>query len=156
MAVRAWSWARTSGAVRWNTWTVTNINQQFHSSAFTFCGYMWTRNYILDLSKRFWMSQVTLIWDLSWVVSSLACFLSVFSQPLTPCMSPSLKRNCRSLYLGRMFSGVPVVRLRFRRRIQTGWESYFWTLNTFATVVSYQKSHIYSIKTNNLLNGKTV
>lgn len=41
-------------------------------------------------------------------------------QPLTPCMTPTLKRNSRSLYLGRMFSGVPVVRLRFRRRIQTG------------------------------------
>lgn len=33
-----------------------------------------------------------------------------------------LKRNSRSLYLGRMFSGVPVVRLRFRRKVQTGWE----------------------------------
>lgn len=41
-------------------------------------------------------------------------------QPLTPCMSPSLKKNSRSLYLGRMFSGVPMVRLRFRRKIPTG------------------------------------
>lgn len=31
-----------------------------------------------------------------------------------------IKRNSRSLYLGRMFSGIPVVRLRFRRRVQTG------------------------------------
>uniref|UniRef100_A0A8C4EAK7 Growth arrest-specific protein 6 n=1 Tax=Dicentrarchus labrax TaxID=13489 RepID=A0A8C4EAK7_DICLA len=46
-------------------------------------------------------------------------------KPLTPCMSPSLKRNSRSLYLGRMFSGVPVVRLRFRRRIQTGFSAEF-------------------------------
>lgn len=46
-------------------------------------------------------------------------------KPLTPCMSPSLKRNSRSLYLGRMFSGVPVVRLRFRRKIQTGFSAEF-------------------------------
>uniref|UniRef100_A0A671TH19 Growth arrest-specific 6 n=1 Tax=Sparus aurata TaxID=8175 RepID=A0A671TH19_SPAAU len=46
-------------------------------------------------------------------------------KPLTPCMTPSLKRNSRSLYLGRMFSGVPVVRLRFRRRIQTGFSAEF-------------------------------
>ncbi|KAF3832781.1 hypothetical protein F7725_026446 [Dissostichus mawsoni] len=37
----------------------------------------------------------------------------------------SCKRNSRSLYLGRMFSGVPVVRLRFRRRIQTGFSAEF-------------------------------
>uniref|UniRef100_A0A667YXI8 Growth arrest-specific 6 n=1 Tax=Myripristis murdjan TaxID=586833 RepID=A0A667YXI8_9TELE len=46
-------------------------------------------------------------------------------KPITPCMSLSLKRNSRSLYLGRMFSGVPVVRLRFRRRIQTGFSAEF-------------------------------
>uniref|UniRef100_A0A672HHJ4 Growth arrest-specific 6 n=1 Tax=Salarias fasciatus TaxID=181472 RepID=A0A672HHJ4_SALFA len=46
-------------------------------------------------------------------------------KPITPCMSPSLKRNSWSLYLGRMFSGVPVVRLRFRRRIQTGFSAEF-------------------------------
>uniref|UniRef100_A0A7N8Y9V0 Growth arrest-specific 6 n=1 Tax=Mastacembelus armatus TaxID=205130 RepID=A0A7N8Y9V0_9TELE len=46
-------------------------------------------------------------------------------KPVTPCMSPSLKRNSRSLYLGRMFSGVPVVRLRFRRRIHTGFSAEF-------------------------------
>ncbi|TKS70311.1 Growth arrest-specific protein 6 [Collichthys lucidus] len=46
-------------------------------------------------------------------------------KPITPCMTPSLKRNSRSLYLGRMFSGVPVVRLRFRRRIQTGFSAEF-------------------------------
>ncbi|KAF3686564.1 Growth arrest-specific protein 6 [Channa argus] len=44
---------------------------------------------------------------------------------ITPCMLPSLKRNSRSLYLGRMFSGVPVVRLRFRRRIHTGFSAEF-------------------------------
>lgn len=61
------------------------------------------------------MSQVTPTQD--WVA-----FAFLFPQPLTPCMLPTLKRNSRSLYLGRMFSGVPVVRLRFRRKVQTGWE----------------------------------
>uniref|UniRef100_A0A8C2KDH5 Growth arrest-specific 6 n=1 Tax=Cyprinus carpio TaxID=7962 RepID=A0A8C2KDH5_CYPCA len=36
-----------------------------------------------------------------------------------------MKRNSRSLYLGRMFSGIPVVRLRFRRRVQTGFTAEF-------------------------------
>ncbi|XP_067260847.1 growth arrest-specific protein 6 [Chanodichthys erythropterus] len=36
-----------------------------------------------------------------------------------------IKRNSRSLYLGRMFSGIPVVRLRFRRRVQTGFTAEF-------------------------------
>uniref|UniRef100_A0A3Q3JRX3 Growth arrest-specific 6 n=1 Tax=Monopterus albus TaxID=43700 RepID=A0A3Q3JRX3_MONAL len=44
-------------------------------------------------------------------------------QDLRSCKS--LKRNSRSLYLGRMFSGVPVVRLRFRRRIHTGFSAEF-------------------------------
>uniref|UniRef100_A0A3B5KJS5 Growth arrest-specific 6 n=1 Tax=Takifugu rubripes TaxID=31033 RepID=A0A3B5KJS5_TAKRU len=46
-------------------------------------------------------------------------------KPLTACMSPSLKKNSRSLYLGRMFSGVPMVRLRFRRKIPTGFSAEF-------------------------------
>ncbi|XP_044000115.1 growth arrest-specific protein 6 [Gambusia affinis] len=46
-------------------------------------------------------------------------------KPITPCMSPSLRRNPRSLYLGRMFSAVPVVRLRFRRRVHTGFSAEF-------------------------------
>lgn len=46
-------------------------------------------------------------------------------KPITPNMSPSLKRNPRSLYLGRMFSAVPVVRLRFRRRVHTGFSAEF-------------------------------
>ena len=41
-------------------------------------------------------------------------------QAIAPCMSQMMSRNPRSLYLGRMFSGVPVVRLRFRRRVPTG------------------------------------
>ncbi|CAF99750.1 unnamed protein product, partial [Tetraodon nigroviridis] len=46
-------------------------------------------------------------------------------KPLTPRLSPSLKKNSRSLYLGRMFSGVPMVRLRFRRKIPTGFSAEF-------------------------------
>uniref|UniRef100_A0A8C6TSN7 Growth arrest-specific 6 n=1 Tax=Neogobius melanostomus TaxID=47308 RepID=A0A8C6TSN7_9GOBI len=46
-------------------------------------------------------------------------------KPITPCISPMLKRNSRSLYLGRMFSAVPVVRLRFRRKFQTGFSAEF-------------------------------
>uniref|UniRef100_A0A3Q2P8N8 Growth arrest specific 6 n=1 Tax=Fundulus heteroclitus TaxID=8078 RepID=A0A3Q2P8N8_FUNHE len=46
-------------------------------------------------------------------------------KPITACMSPSLKRNPRSLYLGRMFSAVPVVRLRFRRMVHTGFSAEF-------------------------------
>lgn len=53
MVVRAWSWARTSGAVRWNTWTFANINQQLHSSAFTFVVKSWIMNYILNLLNYF-------------------------------------------------------------------------------------------------------
>uniref|UniRef100_A0A8C8DVM8 Growth arrest-specific protein 6 n=1 Tax=Oryzias sinensis TaxID=183150 RepID=A0A8C8DVM8_9TELE len=44
---------------------------------------------------------------------------------ITRCMMLSPKRNPRSLYLGRMFSGVPVVRLRFRRRVHTGFSAEF-------------------------------
>ncbi|XP_056595084.1 growth arrest-specific protein 6 [Triplophysa dalaica] len=36
-----------------------------------------------------------------------------------------MRRNSRSLYLGRMFSGIPVVRLRFRRRVHTGFTAEF-------------------------------
>lgn len=46
-------------------------------------------------------------------------------KPITPCISPMLRRNSRSLYLGRMFSAVPVVRLRFRRKFQTGFSAEF-------------------------------
>ncbi|XP_059408284.1 growth arrest-specific protein 6 [Carassius carassius] len=52
-------------------------------------------------------------------------------QDLRSCESISLhrpldmRRNSRSLYLGRMFSGIPVVRLRFRRRVQTGFTAEF-------------------------------
>ncbi|CAB1327438.1 unnamed protein product, partial [Coregonus sp. 'balchen'] len=49
---------------------------------------------------------------------------------ITTCVSLTMKRNSRSLYLGRMFSGVPVVRLRFRRRVQTGFSAEF-DLRTF-------------------------
>ncbi|KAJ8350836.1 hypothetical protein SKAU_G00259660 [Synaphobranchus kaupii] len=51
-------------------------------------------------------------------------------EPIEPCLSLNLQRNARSLYLGRMFSGVPVVRLRFRRRVHTGFTAEF-DLRTF-------------------------
>ncbi|XP_054626210.1 growth arrest-specific protein 6 [Dunckerocampus dactyliophorus] len=44
---------------------------------------------------------------------------------ITPCITPALKRNSRSLYLGSMFSGLPVMKLRFRRRIHTGFSAEF-------------------------------
>lgn len=46
-------------------------------------------------------------------------------QAIAPCVSLTMSRNSRSLYLGRMFSGVPVVRLRFRRRVPTGFSAEF-------------------------------
>ncbi|KAL1021714.1 hypothetical protein UPYG_G00017080 [Umbra pygmaea] len=46
-------------------------------------------------------------------------------QEITTCVSLTMKRNFRSLYLGRMFSGIPVVKLRFRRKIQTGFSAEF-------------------------------
>ncbi|KAJ8003417.1 hypothetical protein DPEC_G00148100 [Dallia pectoralis] len=51
-------------------------------------------------------------------------------QDITTCVSLNIKRNSRSLYLGRMFSGVPVVRLRFRRKVHTGFSAEF-DLRTF-------------------------
>lgn len=96
-----------------------STNHRFHISP-SECGYMWT---VICMS-------VTLLKLLHFLF--LVFFLSVCLQPLTPCISPSLKRNSRSLYLGRMFSGVPVVRLRFRRKIQTGWESEFGAVATFS------------------------
>ncbi|KAM9454383.1 growth arrest-specific protein 6 [Clarias gariepinus] len=44
---------------------------------------------------------------------------------IEPCLELNIKRNARSLYLGRMFSGVPVVKLRFRRLVQTGFTAEF-------------------------------
>ncbi|KAL4636271.1 growth arrest-specific protein 6 isoform X1 [Arapaima gigas] len=46
-------------------------------------------------------------------------------EPIKPCLPLNLKRNSRSLYLGRMFSGVPVIRLRFRRRVNIGFTAEF-------------------------------
>ncbi|MBN3303491.1 GAS6 protein, partial [Amia calva] len=46
-------------------------------------------------------------------------------ESIEPCMSLNVKRNPKSLYLGRMFSGVPVIRLRFRRKVQTGFSAEF-------------------------------
>lgn len=57
----------------------------------------------------------------------------------------SVKRNSRSLYLGRMFSGIPVVRLRFRRRVQTGFTAEF-DLRTFDSegVIFFAGGHLES------------
>uniref|UniRef100_A0A8C1HCY8 Growth arrest-specific protein 6 n=1 Tax=Cyprinus carpio carpio TaxID=630221 RepID=A0A8C1HCY8_CYPCA len=46
-------------------------------------------------------------------------------EPIELHRSLDMRRNSRSLYLGRMFSGIPVVRLRFRRRVQTGFTAEF-------------------------------
>ncbi|KAG7467015.1 hypothetical protein MATL_G00148880 [Megalops atlanticus] len=51
-------------------------------------------------------------------------------EPIELPTPPSMRRNSRSLYLGRMFSGMPVVRLRFRRKVQTGFTAEF-DLRTF-------------------------
>ncbi|XP_035249963.1 growth arrest-specific protein 6 [Anguilla anguilla] len=51
-------------------------------------------------------------------------------EPIEPSQALNVKRNSHSLYLGRMFSGVPVVRLRFRRKVQTGFTAEF-DLRTF-------------------------
>uniref|UniRef100_A0A8C9WIZ8 Growth arrest-specific 6 n=1 Tax=Scleropages formosus TaxID=113540 RepID=A0A8C9WIZ8_SCLFO len=51
-------------------------------------------------------------------------------EPVEPCLPLNMKRSSRSLYLGRMFSGVPVIRLRFRRRVHTGFTAEF-DLRTF-------------------------
>uniref|UniRef100_A0A3B1JEH8 Growth arrest specific 6 n=1 Tax=Astyanax mexicanus TaxID=7994 RepID=A0A3B1JEH8_ASTMX len=46
-------------------------------------------------------------------------------ESIEPCLALDMKRNSRSLYLGRMFSGIPVVKLRFRRRVHTGFTAEF-------------------------------
>ncbi|TRY92739.1 hypothetical protein DNTS_024826 [Danionella cerebrum] len=51
-------------------------------------------------------------------------------EQITLSRSLDLRRNPRSLFLGRMFSGIPVVRLRFRRRVHTGFTAEF-DLRTF-------------------------
>uniref|UniRef100_A0A3B3ZC25 Growth arrest-specific 6 n=1 Tax=Periophthalmus magnuspinnatus TaxID=409849 RepID=A0A3B3ZC25_9GOBI len=65
------------------------------------------------------------------VPGSFRCFCDgregmKLSQDLRSCkFSYSRPRNPQSLYLGRMFSGVPVVRLRFRRTSKTGFSAEF-------------------------------
>ncbi|XP_039600598.1 growth arrest-specific protein 6 [Polypterus senegalus] len=49
---------------------------------------------------------------------------------IQPCQFLSTNKNVKTLYLGRMFSGVPVVRLRFRRKEYTGFTAEF-DLRTF-------------------------
>lgn len=51
-----------------------------------------------------------------------------------------MKRNVRSLFLGRMFSGVPVVKLRFRRLVQTGWAQHMCRVSViFIMVIAWDK-----------------
>ncbi|XP_059409416.1 growth arrest-specific protein 6-like [Carassius carassius] len=46
-------------------------------------------------------------------------------EPIELQRSLDMRKNSRSLYLGRMFSGIPVVRLRFRRRVLTRFTAEF-------------------------------
>ncbi|KAK2817881.1 hypothetical protein Q7C36_021814 [Tachysurus vachellii] len=64
---------------------------------------------------------------------------------IEPCLESNMKRNARSLYLGRMFSGVPVVKLRFRRLVQTGFTAEF-DLRTYDTegVIFFAGGHLNS------------
>lgn len=48
-------------------------------------------------------------------------FASV-SQDILPCVPFNVAKSVKSLYLGRMFSGTPVIRLRFKRLQPTRWE----------------------------------
>ncbi|XP_030636570.1 growth arrest-specific protein 6 [Chanos chanos] len=66
-------------------------------------------------------------------------------EPIEACVPLELKRNSRSLYLGRMFSGIPVVRLRFRRKVQTGFTAEF-DLRTYDTegVIFFAGGHLNS------------
>ncbi|XP_006639368.1 growth arrest-specific protein 6 [Lepisosteus oculatus] len=51
-------------------------------------------------------------------------------ESIEPCVPLNNERNSKSLYLGRMFSAVPVIRLRFRRRVKIGFTAEF-DLRTF-------------------------
>lgn len=41
--------------------------------------------------------------------------LAPFPQDILPCVPFNVAKSVKSLYLGRMFSGTPVIRLRFKR-----------------------------------------
>ncbi|KAI4891035.1 hypothetical protein NFI96_013892 [Prochilodus magdalenae] len=66
-------------------------------------------------------------------------------EPIESCLALDMKRNSRSLYLGRMFSGIPVVKLRFRRRVHTGFTAEF-DLRTFDSegVIFFAGGHLNS------------
>ncbi|KAI5090143.1 growth arrest-specific protein 6 precursor, partial [Silurus meridionalis] len=68
-----------------------------------------------------------------------------FCMTIKPCLELNMKKNARSLYLGRMFSGVPVVKLRFRRLVQTGFTAEF-DLRTYDTegVLFFAGGHLNS------------
>ncbi|MBN3281836.1 GAS6 protein, partial [Polyodon spathula] len=46
-------------------------------------------------------------------------------ESIEPCVSLNTQRSVKSLYLGRMFSGAPVIRLRFRRKQHIGFTAEF-------------------------------
>uniref|UniRef100_A0AAY5EKG6 Growth arrest-specific 6 n=1 Tax=Electrophorus electricus TaxID=8005 RepID=A0AAY5EKG6_ELEEL len=66
-------------------------------------------------------------------------------EPIETCFPLDMRRNSRSLYLGRMFSGTPVVKLRFRRRVHTGFTADF-DLRTYDSegVVFFAGGHLNS------------
>lgn len=73
MVIRAWSWARTSGAVRWNTLILANIIHPFHSPDFTLvvkCE-LYSRYF-----KQFWKSQLAACIVLMTVARCVICLFS--------------------------------------------------------------------------------
>lgn len=51
-------------------------------------------------------------------------FLPFCLQDIMPCVPFAMEKSIKSLYLGRMFSGTPVIKLRFKRKQPTKWGSY--------------------------------
>lgn len=49
--------------------------------------------------------------------------LAPVPQDILPCVPFNVAKSVKSLYLGRMFSGTPVIRLRFKRLQPTRWEA---------------------------------
>ncbi|XP_062866452.1 growth arrest-specific protein 6 [Trichomycterus rosablanca] len=66
-------------------------------------------------------------------------------EPIETCLNLEMSRNPRSLYLGRMFSGIPVVKLRFRRLVHTGFTAEF-DLRTYDSegVIFFAGGHLNS------------
>ncbi|KAK1170027.1 hypothetical protein AOXY_G8962 [Acipenser oxyrinchus oxyrinchus] len=64
---------------------------------------------------------------------------------IEPCVSLNTRRSVKSLYLGRMFSGAPVIRLRFRRKQHIGFTAEF-DIRTFDPegVIFFSGGHLNS------------